>query len=251
MGQPAWALPPTAPAEDFEMRFVDRDGLEHREPLRTCWVQPFETARPVRKFNAHRGQRSFAGLWWSATISDHVGYESWLERDHVMALDFDPDVTGLASQPFQLGWQSGEDERWHTPDYFVRMADGTAVVVDVRPDDRIRPERAEAFAATARACESVGWQFRRVGELDAVYAANLRWLAGYRHPRCLHRGRAADLLRIFAVPTELMEGARRVGDPIAVLPTLYHLLWRQALRADLTASPLSPAALIHAVGDVK
>ncbi|MEU5941020.1 TnsA-like heteromeric transposase endonuclease subunit [Micromonospora sp. NPDC047548] len=95
----------------------------------------------------------------------------------------------------------------------------------------------------------MGWRFRRVGELDAVFAANLRWLAGYRHPRCLHRGRAANLLRIFAVSTELMEGVRRVGDPIAVLPTLFHLLWRQALRTDLAASPLSSASLIHTDGD--
>jgi hypothetical protein len=29
----------------------------------------------------------------------------------------------------------------------------------------------------------VGWAYDRVGELPAVRAANLRWLAGYRHPR--------------------------------------------------------------------
>jgi hypothetical protein len=32
----------------------------------------------------------------------HVGYESWLERDHLMLLDYDPDVVGIASQPFWL-----------------------------------------------------------------------------------------------------------------------------------------------------
>ncbi|MER7279449.1 TnsA-like heteromeric transposase endonuclease subunit [Dactylosporangium sp. NPDC000244] len=249
MGQPALALSRAAPAEDFEMRFVDRDGVERRDLLRACWMETFEVAPPVRKFNSYLGQRSFDGLWWSATTSDHVGYESWLERDHVMLLDFDPDVTGLASQPFQIGWQQGGRLRWHTPDYFVRMVDGTGVVVDVRPDDRIDPEDAEAFEATARACDSVGWRFRRVGEIDAVFAANLRWLAGYRHPRCLHQGRAADLLRVFSRPAGLMEGARRVGDPIAVLPTLFHLLWRQALSTDLAVSALSAASVVQAGGE--
>jgi hypothetical protein len=34
-----------------------------------------------------------SGLWWSATTGGHVGFESWLERDQVMALDFDAAVT--------------------------------------------------------------------------------------------------------------------------------------------------------------
>jgi hypothetical protein len=33
-----------------------------------------------------------------------VGFESWLERDHVLHLDFDPSVVGLASQPLWLYW---------------------------------------------------------------------------------------------------------------------------------------------------
>jgi hypothetical protein len=38
--------------------------------------------------------------------------------------------------------------RRHAPDYFAPLADGTGVVIDVRPDDRIEPRDAEAFAVT-------------------------------------------------------------------------------------------------------
>jgi hypothetical protein len=177
-----------------------------------------------------------------------VGYESWLERDHVMALDFDVAVAGLASQPFRLGWRHNGKTRTHVPDYFARLRDGTGVVIDVRAEDRIDPEDAEAFEATAQACVSVGWTFRRIGEIEPVLGANLRWLAGYRHPRCLHVGRATDLRRVFAEARPLMEGARRIGDPIGVLPTLYHLLWRQVLATDLRVAPLSAASLVHTNG---
>jgi putative transposase len=34
------------------------------------------------------------------TTGDHVGYESWLERDRLILLDFAPDVVGIVSQPF-------------------------------------------------------------------------------------------------------------------------------------------------------
>ena len=118
-------------------------------------------------------------------------------------------------------------------------------MIDVRADDRIEPDDAEIFAATARICESVGWEFRRVGEMDRVLASNMRWLAGYRHPRCLHAGRATDLQRAFQHPAPLLDGARLVGDPIAVLPTLFHLMWTQVLEGDLTAAPLSGSSAIR------
>jgi hypothetical protein len=230
---------------DFVVSFVDLDGRRRGEPLSSCWMVPFERVLPVREFGSYRGKRSFSGLWWSSTISDHVGYESWLERDRVMALDFDPSVVGLSSQPFRLSWQKAGKTRSHTPDYFVRLRDGTGVVVDVRADDQIEPEDAEAFAVTARACEAVGWEFRRVGAIGAVRAANLRWLAGYRHPRCLHAGRATDLQRVFQEPLPLLGGARRVGDPIGVLPTLFHLLWRRVLETDLDSAPLSASSMVR------
>ena len=37
----------------------------------------------------------------------------------------------------------------------------------------------------------------------------------------------------FAEPAPLMAGAAAVGDPMAVLPALFHLMWRHALAADL------------------
>lgn len=125
-------------------------------------------------------------------------------------MDADPDVTGLASQPMWLHWtaESGLPVR-HAPDFFARLADGTAVLVDVRADDRIPPADAVVFAATARACARVGWTYRRVGELGAVLATNLRWLAGYRHPRCWHPARAAALLEVFTRP--LCAAGRRVS----------------------------------------
>ena len=70
--------------------------------------------------------------WWSATDGRHVGYESWLERDEVMWLDWDRAVTAIASQPFRLWWTAGEGKAPSLPDYFAERGDGPAVVVDCR-----------------------------------------------------------------------------------------------------------------------
>nr|WP_246083201.1 TnsA-like heteromeric transposase endonuclease subunit [Nonomuraea diastatica] len=79
-------------------------------------------------FRWAKGGRGFAGWYWPATTGGHVGDESWLERDRLILLDFDPQVVGIASQPFWLHWRDG-DARRHAPDYFVRLADGRARVI--------------------------------------------------------------------------------------------------------------------------
>ncbi|MFF4410049.1 TnsA-like heteromeric transposase endonuclease subunit [Streptomyces sp. NPDC001667] len=232
-------------AEDVELEYVSAAGIRERGPLTRLWPVRFESVRPERRFPAFRGQGNWCGWYWSATCGGHVGYESWLERDRLMLLDFDPLVTDMSSQPFRLSWAGPDGKRVrHTPDYFVRRADGTALVVDVRPDERIEPGDAAKFAVTATACRSVGWDFTRVGTPDAVLMANVRWLAGYRHPR-VHRPDVADrLVEVFADGAGLLDGARWVGDQIAVLPVLFHLLWRQVLTTDLEGGLLSTDTLV-------
>jgi hypothetical protein len=120
-----------------------------------------------------------------------------------------------------------------------RVDSGAGVVIDVRADDRIGPPNAEAFETTARACESAGWEFRRVGTVDPVLGANVRWLSRYRHPRCAGPSATADALRqAFAVPGPLLAGAAEIGDTLAVLPAQFHLMWRRELAADLGSGPL-------------
>ena len=63
-----------------------------------------------------------------------------------------------------------------------------------------------AFAATELACAAVGWGYRLVDAPDPVVLANLRWLAGYRHPRHLVRLVARRLLEVFATPRPARPG---------------------------------------------
>jgi hypothetical protein len=126
---------------------------------------------------------------WSASTRSHVGFESWLERE-LMMLDFDPDIVAVSSQLCWLHWSDAEAARRHAPDFFARGADGCGLVVDVRPDRLIAARDAEAFAVTARPVPPWGGGTDGVGQLDPVRAANVRWLAGYRHPRCSDQPRA-------------------------------------------------------------
>lgn len=207
--------------------------------LGDAWPERFESLPPVRTPRAFKGQRNFAGSWWFATTHSHVAYESWLERDHLMLLDFAPEVIAVAAQPFTAVLPTPAGPRKHTPDYFVRMADGTGVVVDVRPDARVTKD-VDVFDATATACAQVGWDYQRLGDITPALAANVRWLSGYRHPRC-RTDPIADALTEAAARSDLTVGtlARAVGDPVVVLPCLFHLLWSGELDAGIRTRRMS------------
>src|SRR6266700_2732199 len=109
------AGPPLADAEAagtvVEAEFIDADGTVRREPLSRCWSVAFERVSPVRGFASFRGQRNRPGLRWFASTGEHVGHESWLERDRLMALDADPEVVGVAAQPMWLRWTTESGRR--------------------------------------------------------------------------------------------------------------------------------------------
>lgn len=136
---------------------MDAAGNRRRRPLPDCATARFEDVVPVRPFRWSPGSRHFPGWYWSTTTGQHVGFESWLERDHLALMEFDPAAMRIASQPFWPHWHDGSRERRHAPDFFVRRADGSAVVVDVRPDDWIAPRDAESFEVTRLARKAAGW----------------------------------------------------------------------------------------------
>lgn len=224
-----------------ELEFDTREGRLCLA-LDRCATFSFERdCSPVRDFPSYRGQRNFPGLWWFSRTGVHVGHESWLERDQLMALDADPDVIGVMSQPFWFRWPDGVG---HAPDCFVRRRDGSALVVDVRDDGRIAAADQEKFDRSATECAAVGWDYRRVGVLEPVLRANLRWLSGYRHPRVFRPSLADDLMLVFDRARPLMAGVLAVGIPLVVLPVLFHLLWHRKLSADLAATTLTDATIV-------
>lgn len=77
----------TAADSGFEAVYVTEDGAEHRVSLAALAGVRLEAGCPVRSFPSYRGQRNYPGWYWSATMCRRVGFESWVERDHLVALD--------------------------------------------------------------------------------------------------------------------------------------------------------------------
>ncbi|MFF9858825.1 TnsA-like heteromeric transposase endonuclease subunit [Streptomyces tendae] len=238
-------------AGGFEAVFLDPVG----QAVQQRWADAamtvaFEDLPPVSAFPVVPGRRWGPGLWWSATTGRHVAAGSNAMRTQLMVLDRDPDVTGLAGRPVRLLWRNrrGQVRSW-VPQLFARRADGTALLADCPSHPEAGGERAvKAAEAVAQARADVGWTYQRIPPLEDVLAANLKWLAGYRHPRNADRpGLAAAVAEAFRRPRPLIEGTEAVGDPIEVLPCVFHALWHGRLTAGLN-TPLHERILVGPPG---
>ncbi|MFJ4674079.1 TnsA-like heteromeric transposase endonuclease subunit [Kitasatospora purpeofusca] len=208
----------------------------------------FEDLAPVSGFPALAGKRWGPGWWWSATSGRLVAHGSAAMRLRLMLLDRDPQVVGLSARAVRLVWREGDGRvRSWVPQLFARYADGSAMLVDCPAAGGAGGDAARRAARTlAEACGQVGWVYRRLGPPDPVMAANVRWLAGYRHPRHLGRtGLAQAVLEAFAERRPLVEGVRAVGDPLEVWPVVFHCLWSGRLGVEL-GEPLHERVLVGA-----
>lgn len=218
----------------MQVRFVDAGGDEHEMPwLDAAREQVLERCVPVRRFPVRRGRRVAPGWWWAATSGRFVHYGFGAMRTQVMMLDRDPAVVALACRPVELLWLGRKGRViTHTPHLMARLADGSGVLVDCAGVFGAPRALARRAVHMQGAAEAAGWHYRLVGPPPRAVEANVRWLAGYRHPRC-GRGRLKEVAEAFAVPRPLAQGIAGLGDPIAWWPPVYHALWTGALRAEL------------------
>ncbi|MEU7429024.1 TnsA-like heteromeric transposase endonuclease subunit [Streptomyces sp. NPDC040750] len=231
-----------------EAEFAGVDGtLVQRRWVEAAVAVRFEQLAPVAAFPVVPGRRWGPGWWWSATTGRHVMHGSQAMCLQLMVLDRDPQVVGLSARPVRLIWRDPDSGRALTwiPQLFARYADGGALLADCSGAAASAAGRgARAAAVLAAACAAVGFTYRRLVAPDKAVAANVRWLAGYRHLR--HRdagGLEQAVLEAFTTPRPLMAGAAAAGEALSALPVLYHALWHGRLAADLTR-PLGEHTLV-------
>lgn len=212
----------------------------------TAPVDLLQSARPWRTFRWYRGQKHYSGTYWSATMRDHVIYESRLELSRLLLADFDLSVRGIVAQPFLLKKVLEGKVHRHIPDYLL-LTGQVPVVVDVKPLHRLsKPEVAFTFGWTRESVESRGWKYEVWSEVPAVELENVRFLAGYRRdwlfsPEVLDELREAELDGVSLGQASCCLPDR--PEP-QVRSAIHHLLWAQELVTDL-GRPLGPSCVLR------
>ena len=234
------------------------DGVEHevdieyralgasettREPLTDLAGETHTPERwqAIRQITNEHGKKSRPGVAWVESSQQMVEFESRTELAALLFLEFEGGVWAITPQPFRLHFGKSRKPSHHVPDFFIRQADGTGVVVNVKPEHRLTsPTTVAQFKASERACEQAGWKHRVVTTLTPQVRSNVNLLAGYRRAPMLTDvvlPAAFDLLA--AGPAPIVTVANRVAEAVdlpapLVMPPLFHALWTHDITFAIT-----------------
>lgn len=213
---------------------VKYDGVVRRVDLADLAALAPARLGLIRTSPSYKDKPNYSGYYWAATTGRHHWFESLYEKMALTALDRDPAVTGIATQPFAILWASPKKE--HIPDILVERADGSRTLVDVRPREKIRARDAETFARTSASCELLEVDYRLFSDLSRIEELNLRFLAGYRYKRWRCPPMVADALSKRAGEIRKLEDWLSVleGSDIPSRGLLLAAIWHGAIEVDLS-----------------
>jgi hypothetical protein len=186
------------------------------------------------------------GRWFSTTVGRFLEYESLLERDWLLVLDFDPEVESICEQPLRLRYRADGRQASHVPDLLVWRA-GTPELCDVKSAERVGDPGFHAqVEATGLACAEAGMGYRVLSEPDRQLLMNLRWLAGFREPPPDPDGERTRMLSGMVVDgNTISELTSCAVEPTLARPVLMHMLWCGDALIDL-AQPIGEDTVVRA-----
>ena len=223
---------------DARVSFRDATGRVSTGELMTADPVAMADGLPWRVFRSRHGQAHYSGWYWSTTTGGHVVYESRLELARLLLADLEPRVTAIAAQPFCVTARVGGRTRRHVPDFLLIDAAGLVTIVNVKPAEQMAVAKvAAALAWAGEVFTARGWRHEIWSGTCAVLLANVRFLAGYRHPDRI------DPAAVAAIGDRVTDGAG-IGEVEGSLtdrfpaevsrPAILHLVWRGVFRADLS-----------------
>ena len=213
-----------------------------------------------------KSYRNVTGRFASVKNRNPIGFESTLEKDFFLLLEFDRRVESFEEQPVTIPYHNPEGRLCrYTPDVLVRyrpvltgQLGGPPALCEVKYRSDLREHGAEyrpKLTAARRYARDQGWRFRVVTERDirTPRLRNIRFLLRYRPMRVDDTDRDALLTALrthgTATPDALLALARlnplRYAEALA---TLWHLVATEQIGVDLDRL-LTPYSVLRARTD--
>jgi len=209
-----------------------------------------------------KNYHSLTGLIPNTRTQSMTAFESSLERDFLLLLDFDPDVEFYEEQPVKITYhdESGR-RRIYTPDVLVRyridhlQASHTQPhLCEVKYRDDLRQHWAEyrpKFRVAQRYARQRGWRFRVVTErhVRTPYLENVKFLRAYQTIPINERYRTQFLNALSALeetdPARLLTATSQDRwQQAQMLPMLWQLIATRQVDTDLS-QPLTMQSRIR------
>lgn len=98
-----------------------------------------------------RSGRGYRGYFPSRKLGRMVAWESLLERDLILLLEYSPGVSFYQEQPSKIEYWDGSSFRTYFPDFYLTAKDGSSRIVEVKPESELKrylvSEKLKAIAA--------------------------------------------------------------------------------------------------------
>ena len=115
-----------------------------------------------------RSGRGYRGRFPSRKLGRMVAWESPLERDVILHLEFSPGVVRFQEQPEKVTFWAGDEFSFCYPDFRLELRDGRHVRLEVKASEKLdKPEVAEKYRWVAIHYAQQGENFRLVTEREA------------------------------------------------------------------------------------
>lgn len=183
-----------------------------------------------------------------ASVKNPAGlpYESALERDHYLQLEFDPLVARILPQPLLMHYRNHRGRRTpYTPDTLVHFDDGRPpALIEVKYASELQDQtRAVEFRTRFQAARSFarhqGWTYWVVTErtVRAPSLENAHFLQPYLRRVCpplFLNDLLAEMVRMGTATLGSLLAQFPASRRIELLPSLYHLIATRQIEADLS-----------------
>lgn len=194
-----------------------------------------------------KNYRNVTGIAANAKAEGKAMYESTLERDWLMVLEFSADVASLEVQPVRVTWYDDKGkERSYTPDLLVHyhQPELRPLLCEVKYQDDLRKHWAEfkpKFRAAYRYAKSRGWRFKVLNEkhIRTSLLQNARFLLPFTRQISAESPQIPELLSAIqhlerCSVQQLLQLVN--AEPMIqaeYLPVLWYLVGTKQIRADL------------------
>jgi len=197
---------------------------------------------PVRKIK--KSYISCVGYFKSHKDNKQLAFESILERDFFMLLEFDKDVVSFEEQPLKINYQLKAKSTRYTPDVLVTYKDGSQKIFEVKYQSDIDSDpklqhKISVLKEELTRQMSLPLETFTDAQIDQIYFKN-----------CVFLYKSAFISENKVISTRILEAINKLSKPITIksfvellsanqteqlqiLPYLWHEIFKNSALIDM------------------
>lgn len=198
---------------------------------------------------------SCVGYFKSYKNNKQLAFESILERDFFMLLEFDKDVVSFEEQPFQIRYNLKDSANRYTPDLLATYKDGSQKVFEVKYKNEIDSDeelkhKLSVLTQEIEQQKSLHFEVFTDAQIDSVYLKNCNFL--YKYAFLTYnvelKTKITQAMTNQASAISVKEFLTRLStdatEQLKFLPYLWHEVFNNRSLVDMN-QPITMSSLLH------